>query len=236
MEKTFIAYYRVSTKKQGSSGLGLKAQEQLVKTYVEPLGTITHIYQEVESGKKSDRKELEKAINKAKETNSTLIIAKLDRLSRNASFILKLKDSNVEFICADNPQANNLTIGLLAILAQEEATRTAERTRSALQVIKQKIAKGQTHVSKSGNIVTKLGSSTGFTKSEREKSIQTRKEKALSNPESKKATAFILQIMSAETKPSFSEAARILNENGFVTPKGKSFTHTQVKRLYERIN
>src|SRR5690606_8953111 len=101
----YIAYYRVSTTKQGESGLGLSAQKEAVRRYIGQSNNLIDEYQEVESDIKSDRPQLLKAIDKAKETNSKLIIAKLDRLSRNASFIITLRDSGVDFVCADMPDA-----------------------------------------------------------------------------------------------------------------------------------
>lgn len=232
--KTYIAYYRVSTKKQGASGLGLAAQKELVNRFIRDKESLLEEFQEVESGKNDERVELQRAIAKAKETGSKLIIAKLDRLSRNAKFVFTLRDSGVDFICADMPEANTLTISLLAVLAEDEARRISERTKSALDEIKTNIKEKGHHVSKSGNVITTLGSPNNLTSEARIKSIQTRKRKALENEESKKAGAFIVSLY--ESGNSWADITRKLNSCGFKTPRGCEFTPVQTKRLYERFS
>ena len=111
-QQTYVAYYRVSTKKQGESGLGLDAQRSAVAGFVK--GAIIAEFTEVESGKKNQREQLRLAIGRAKKEGAVLVIAKLDRLSRNASFIFTLRDSGVNFQCVDMPDANTLTIGIFA--------------------------------------------------------------------------------------------------------------------------
>jgi DNA invertase Pin-like site-specific DNA recombinase len=133
--KKYVAYYRVSTAKQGHSGLGLEAQRTAVSTFVGN-ATILREYVEVESGKVNERPHLVAAIDYAKGKGATLVIAKLDRLSRNAGFIFALKDSGVDFQCADMPEANTLTIGIFATLAQHERELISSRTRAALQAKK----------------------------------------------------------------------------------------------------
>lgn len=135
---SYILYTRVSTKKQGDSGLGLQAQRDMCyKMFGEPQVEFT----EVESGRKNDRPRLAEAIKASKESGLELIIAKLDRLSRNAAFILALKESGVKFRCADNAEATPLTIGLLAVIAQDEAERIRTRVKEALSVKKERLAK-----------------------------------------------------------------------------------------------
>ena len=136
--KKYIAYYRVSTQKQGISGLGLDAQRTDVNRFISRGGELVAEYQDIESGKKNNRPSLINAINEAKKQGATLLIAKLDRLSRNASFILTLRDSRVDFVCCDMPDANSLTIGIMAILAQDERERTSLRTKAALAELKRK--------------------------------------------------------------------------------------------------
>ena len=133
----FVAYYRVSTDKQGQSGLGLDAQRQAVMTYLNggPWKLIAE-HTEVETGKRADRPELQKALAACRKLKAKLVIAKLDRLSRNLAFIATLMDSNVEFIAADNPHANRLTVHILAAVAEYERTAISERTRAALQAAK----------------------------------------------------------------------------------------------------
>src|SRR5690606_10038779 len=119
----YISYYRVSTRKQEKSGLGLDAQKTAVRNFLKSDDILLGEYQEAESGKDNHRPELQKAIEQCKATGATLLIAKLDRLSRNAAFILTLRDSKIQFVCADMPTANNVTIGIMAILAQDERER-----------------------------------------------------------------------------------------------------------------
>ncbi len=136
MEK-IIAYYRVSTKRQGESGLGLEGQQEAVETFAEQNGAkIVTSYTEVESGRKSDRPQLAIAIGQSKLSGSTLVVAKLDRLARNVAFLSQLMDSGVDFVCTDNPHANRLTIHILAAVAEDEARRISERTKVALQAAK----------------------------------------------------------------------------------------------------
>ena len=133
----FVAYYRVSTQRQGESGLGLEAQRAAVQTYLNGgswslLGE--HI--EVETGKNNDRVELQRALDMCRRNKAKLIIAKLDRLSRNLAFIATLMDAGVEFIAVDNPHASRLTLHILAAVAEHERVMISERTKVALQAAK----------------------------------------------------------------------------------------------------
>ncbi len=129
-----ISYLRVSTQKQGASGLGLEAQRATVADYAKRTGgTIIAEFTEVESGKKNSRVQLAEAIVAAKRTGATLVIAKLDRLARNAAFIFALRDAGVSFVACDIPEANTLTVGIFAVMAQHEAELISTRTKSALK-------------------------------------------------------------------------------------------------------
>ncbi|WP_338466365.1 recombinase family protein [Novosphingobium sp. ZN18A2] len=135
------AYYRVSTEGQGRSGLGLEAQRQSVRSLCASRGwDIVSEFTEVESGKRGDRPQLQAALDHARLTGAKLVVAKLDRLSRDAAFTLKLRNSGVDFTCADNPDVNRLTIGLLAVINEDERERISERTKAALAAAK---ARGQ---------------------------------------------------------------------------------------------
>jgi DNA invertase Pin-like site-specific DNA recombinase len=126
----YVAYYRVSTAKQERSGLGLDVQQKVVTDFVKA-SPIVATFMEVESGKRNQREQLRLAIEAAKKHGAILIIAKLDRLSRNASFIFALRDSGVNFLCV-LPDANTLTIGIFATLAQHELELISGRTKAAL--------------------------------------------------------------------------------------------------------
>jgi DNA invertase Pin-like site-specific DNA recombinase len=126
----FVAYYRVSTDKQGRSGLGLEAQREAVRSFLNGGSwTLADEVTEVESGRRNDRSELDRALGLCRLYGATLVVAKLDRLARNVAFISKLMESGVDFVAADFPQANRLTI--LAAVAEHEAAMISQRTRAA---------------------------------------------------------------------------------------------------------
>ena len=132
-----IPYYRVNTKKQGRSGLGLEAQKADVEAFVRQRDAIiVSEYREVETGKNSKRPKLDEAIGHAKLAKATLVVAKLDRLARNVAFTSALMESGVEFVACDNPHANRLTIHILAAVAEDEALRISRRTKDALAAAK----------------------------------------------------------------------------------------------------
>jgi DNA invertase Pin-like site-specific DNA recombinase len=132
-----VAYERVSTARQGASGLGLEAQRKEIENFAASRGAdVLARFTEVESGRKADRPELAKALHLAKVTGATLVIAKLDRLSRNAAFLLALRDSGVRFMAVDMPEANDLTVGIMALVAQAEREAISRRTKEALAVAK----------------------------------------------------------------------------------------------------
>ena len=138
-EGQFVAYYRVSTQRQGQSGLGLEAQQEAVRNYLN--GGNWHLvdeFTEVESGKLNERQQLDAALKTCRKTKARLVIAKLDRLSRNAAFLLNLRDSKVDFVCADMPEANRLTIGIMAVMAEHEREMISKRTKEALAAAKRR--------------------------------------------------------------------------------------------------
>src|SRR5688572_24562230 len=118
MRRQFIAYYRVSTKRQGIDGLGMSAQKTAVENFLNGTKLISE-FAEVETGKNNHRPELNKAIAACRKHKATLLIARLDRLARNAAFVLNLRDSGIDFIACDMPDANKLTIGIMALIAEQ---------------------------------------------------------------------------------------------------------------------
>jgi hypothetical protein len=133
----FVSYLRVSTERQGRSGLGLEAQRQAVYDYLNGGDwELIAEFVEVESGKRNDRPQLAKALAHAKATGAMMLIAKLDRLARNVAFIANLMESGVEFVACDMPMANRLTVHVLAAVAEHEAAAVSQRTKAALQAAK----------------------------------------------------------------------------------------------------
>ena len=152
----FVAYYRVSTDRQGMSGLGLDAQRAAVARHIGQAELVAE-FTEVESGRKNDREQLAHAMSLAKRTKATLVIAKLDRLARNVHFISGLLESNVPFVCADMPEADRTFLQMMAVFAELEARKISERTKAALAQIK---AQGR----KLGSPTPELGSAAGIAK------------------------------------------------------------------------
>jgi DNA invertase Pin-like site-specific DNA recombinase len=137
----FIAYYRVSTQRQGSSGLGLDAQREAVSRYLsDASGSLLAEFTEIESGGGANalakRPELRRALDECKRFGAVLVIAKLDRLARNVHFVSGLMESRVRFVACDMPEANELTIHIMAAFAEHEAKRISERTKDALAAAK----------------------------------------------------------------------------------------------------
>jgi DNA invertase Pin-like site-specific DNA recombinase len=152
----FVSYLRVSTKEQGNSGLGLEAQREAVARYLNGgRWELAKEYVEIESGKDDNRPKLAAALAHAKALKARLVVAKLDRLSRDVTFIATLQKSGVKFVVADNPEANELTIHILAAVAQHERTMIRDRTKAALAVarerVKKKGQKGRPDVKRLGN-------------------------------------------------------------------------------------
>ncbi len=215
--QSYVAYYRVSTKGQGQSGLGLQAQRQTVEKFCEN-GRIIAEYTDIESGKNNNRPELAKAIGFAKNNNALLIIAKLDRLSRNVHFISSLMESRVHFKACDLPEADHFTVHLFAALAEKERRMISERTRAALQ---SKKARG-----------FKLGTPANLTGQAKEKGVAAIKANARLDGHNIRAGA--MAVLLRNQGLSFRQIAGRLNELGYPTRHGKPFRPMSVKRLVDR--
>ena len=218
----FVAYYRVSTQKQGRSGLGLEAQRHAVAEFLDGGDwKIVGEFTEVETGKRSDRPELARALAMCRLHGAKLVIAKLDRLSRNAHFLLGLKESGADFVAADMPNANQLTVGIMAVVAEDEAKRISERTRVALQAAKKR--------------GTKLGGFRGFMPTARMRKLSA---EALQKRTDARAAdlAPIIKDLQAAGKTSLRAIAAGLNEAGIPTARGGEWSSPQVMRILERLD
>ena len=137
MEETvYVAYLRVSTQRQGTSGLGLQAQQEIIRKYLNGSSPVAE-FVEVESGRKSDRPKLHEALELCKKKKATLIVAKMDRLSRNVAFTSQLLDSGIEIVFCDFPRANRLVLTIISAISEYEAGLIRQRTKAALQVKKE---------------------------------------------------------------------------------------------------
>jgi DNA invertase Pin-like site-specific DNA recombinase len=219
-----VAYYRVSTAAQGRSGLGLDAQRQAVAQYCggrscEILGE----YVEVESGKRNDRPELTKALHHAKVTGATLVVAKMDRLSRNAAFLLTLRDSGVKLVAADNPDVNDMTIGILAVVAEEERKSISARTKAALQAAKKR--------------GIRLGNPRGAESLRRAARGNEAALDAVRHAANRHAADLlpIIEQLRAEGHGSLRQLASALNGRHIRAPRGGTWHATSVKNLLARI-
>jgi DNA invertase Pin-like site-specific DNA recombinase len=210
----YVAYYRVSTEKQGTSGLGLEAQRSDVRRFIQPENIDLELT-EIESGKKAQRPVLNQAIELCRKHGATLLIAKLDRLSRDVSFISNLMKSGIKFIAVDQPSATELTIHIYAAMAQDERQRISKRTKDALAVKK---AQG-----------IKLGSPQNLTNVARKKAVISIKSKALNNENNIRAKAMI-NLLKGQGY-TLQAIADKLNASGFKTSKGNEFKPMQIKRL-----
>lgn len=220
-----VAYYRVSTASQGRSGLGLEAQREAVESLCASRGweLIAPPFTEVESGKRDDRPELAKALHRAKVTGATLVVAKLDRLSRNVAFLAALQESGAKFVAADMPEANELTVHIMAAVAQAERKAISKRTKEALQAAK---ARGQ-----------RLGNPNGAAALRRAQRGNSEALEAVRSNASARAEQMrsIIEDMQARGITSLGGLAAALNEGGFVTARGGMWHASSVRNLLARL-
>jgi DNA invertase Pin-like site-specific DNA recombinase len=218
--KKYIAYYRVSRKEQGISGLGLSAQRTSVTAYAKAQDAIIiEEYTEVETGtNKRERIEIHNAIARAKQMGAILAIAKLDRLARQVSFVSSLMDSGIEFVAVDMPTANNFTIHIFSALAEQEAKLISSRTKLALAELK------------SSGVA--LGTPKNLDSAARAKGVQRIRENATNNDRNRQAQSVILSCK--EKGMSYRQIAEYLNQLNFKTRYGNEFMAPTVHQLYTR--
>ena len=218
----FISYLRVSTARQGASGLGLEAQREAVSRYLNGGNwTLVQELLEVESGKRNDRPQIAEALRLCRLHKATLIIAKLDRLARNVHFISSLMESSVDFVACDFPEANRLTVHILAAVAEHEAAMISARTKAALTAAK---ARGVALGGQRGPVQRMASMSARGTRQSalvRQQSAAKRRDDLLP----------VIQEIRANGAVSLHGVASRLNEAGLTTARGGQWTATQVSRL-----
>ncbi|PTV94418.1 resolvase-like protein [Rhodobacter aestuarii] len=219
-----VTYTRVSTDRQGRSGLGLEAQEAAIAAYAAAnAAQIVGAFTEVESGRNNARPQLRAALKLARVTGAKLVIAKLDRLSRNAAFLLNLQESGVDFVACDSPTATPLTIGILALVAQDEARAISERTKAALKAAK---ARGQVLGNPNGaEALRRAGKGNGA-------SCEAQKAAALTRAHD---LADVLQDVEAQGHATLAAIAAELNRRGIKTARGGMWHASSVANVRRRL-
>lgn len=211
----FIAYYRVSTDRQGRSGLGLDAQKKSVGEFLAGRGELTEAFTEIESGRKHDRPQLAAALAACRRYKVTLVIAKLDRLARNVYFISGLMESGVEFVAVDMPHANRFTVHIMAASAENEREMISQRTKEALQVAK---ARGV----KLGSPNPKKGAAV------RSQVLREKADRFASN------ILPVIRDLQSQGITSYKALARSLNARGIPTSNKRQWHDTTVRNLLRR--
>ncbi len=217
----FVAYYRVSTERQGRSGLGLDAQRACVAAHLKGSGgVLVGEFTESESGLKDYRPKLDEALKAAKRQDATLIVAKLDRLSRSAYFVHKLRESGAAFFACDLPVFNALTVGIFAAANEYTVEQIKENTRAALE--RKRASVGEWRVS-------------NLTKEAREMGAERMQVEAFFNPENQRAAALLCELNKRPDTLTLQAKADALNHCGFMTPKGGAWGRVQVSRLERKL-
>lgn len=222
----FVSYLRVSTGRQGRSGLGLEAQRTSVTDYLNggDWRLVAEVV-EIESGKDNGRPELQRAFDLCRDYGAKLIVAKIDRLTRDAAFLLSLREAGVDFVAADMPDANRLTVGIMALVAEQEREAISKRTKDALAAAK---ARGvQLGAYRDGQFVGRVGTA---------KDAQRAREARVGASDAfAKDKLRLLRAADPDGSASLNAIARWLNENGVTTPSGRGkWTATSVRRMKQK--
>jgi DNA invertase Pin-like site-specific DNA recombinase len=222
MDGKWISYLRVSTDRQGKSGLGIEAQRNSVAEYLNGGNwKLVREYVEVESGKRTDRPMLAEAIKACRAYGAKLVIAKLDRLSRDAHFLLGLEKAGIDFVAADMPNANRLTVGIMAMVSEEERRMISKRTKDALAAAKRR---GK-----------KLGGDRGVVPTKKARALATDALQARADSRAADIAPIIADLRAAGAE-SLRDIAAGLNEAGIPTARGRGqWSAVQVKRVMERM-
>ena len=233
MQKTnYVCYYRVSTQRQGQSGLGLEAQRKSVADYLNgKQHNIIDEVTEVESGRNTNRVKLKAAIDLCQATNATLLVAKFDRLSRNARFLLQIKESGVKIAAADMPDVDELVIGIMAMVAQHEAKAISERTRAALQAAKARgVVLGAYDKEDKSKFIGRCGT--------KEDALNANAARAAKYRQVSLGKVRSLEHFDPDNSLSSRVLAKVFNDNGIPTVSGKvkwsSNSNLRLKRLRQQ--
>lgn len=220
----YVSYLRVSTQKQGASGLGIEAQRKAVADYLNGgRWKLIAEFVEIESGKNTERRQLQEALRACRLHGATLVVAKLDRLARNAHFLLGLQQAAVDFVACDMPSANKMTVGIMAVVAEDAARTISINTKAALAAAK---ARG-----------VKLGSPRNLTRKGRAKgNEQSGETRTLMAVQRAQDLAPTLAAIQAEGVTSLRQIARSLNERDIPTARQGRWTAVQVQRILWRLN
>ncbi len=217
MKKRFVAYYRVSTQRQGVSGLGLEAQQKAVLDFLNGNGWEMVVeFTEVESGKRSDRPELAAALKVCRKEKACLLIAKLDRLARNVHFISGLMESGVDFVAVDMPEANKLTVHIIAAMAEYEREMISTRTKAALAAAKER------------------GVKLGNPRLEAARPAAWEANKARAQERAERVLPLIQGIRDSAGITSLAGIAEVLNLRGVPTPRGGKWYAASVRNVLAR--
>jgi DNA invertase Pin-like site-specific DNA recombinase len=206
----YILYFRVSTEKQGRSGLGLAAQRTIIERFLTPADEVIAEFVEIQSGRNNERAELWKAIAQGKKRDAKILIAKLDRFSRRVSFIAGIIEQGIGLAVAEMPNATDFQLHIFAALAQEERRLISERTRNALAEAKKRNAV----LGKNGKVLAE-------------------KNRIEANERAEALRPIIMPML--DDGLSLSVIARQLNALGLVTVRGKSFRTQQVRNICCRL-
>jgi DNA invertase Pin-like site-specific DNA recombinase len=217
MSVNYVSYVRVSTTSQGISGLGLDAQREAIRRFVNADDRVVSEFTEIETGKRADRPQLTKAIDLCKSGGYTLLVAKLDRLARNLHFITTLQRSKVNFVAVDNPHATPFVIHILCAVAEQEAVAISQRTRAALEACKRRgVRLGNPNPAKAVKLAIQAN-------------------QALAQDVSDRLLPVIKEIQKANVT-SLRGIANVLNVRGFKTRTGKPFAPQTVKNVLARAS
>lgn len=224
----YVLYFRVSTRKQGDSGLGLDAQRTMVDRFLPAGAQVVAEFTEIETGKNARRPKLAEALALCRESGAILVVAKLDRLARNVAFTASLMDSGVEFVACDCPYASRLTLHVLAAVAEDEAIRISSRTKQALAELKKNgvLLGGANPI-----IAEKIKGRTGWAFMSPEKRALRDKQKT---QDTYGAVLPLIRVLT-ERGDGPTKIAECLNAQGFTTSKGKQFRSVTVQRILERV-